>query len=50
MKSFVSYEFDWVNIILTVIYKELYVILPIAPLFFLLHTLSKDKNMCLQDE
>ena len=38
-----SKETDWVNIILAVI-------LHITPLCSLLHTLLKDKRMCLQDE
>ena len=43
-----SSETDWVNIILAVIFKELNVILHITPLCSLLHTLLKDKFLCLQ--
>ena len=45
-----SYETDWVNIILAVIWGTLYAMLHITPLWSLLYTLLKDKCMSLQDE
>ena len=48
-----SSETDWVNIILAMIFKELYksyYILHITTVYSPLHTLLKDKCMCLQDE
>ena len=45
-----SYEFDWVDIILAVIYGTLQVLLHITHLRSLLYMLLQDKCMCLQDE